>query len=292
MQSPDLEKHMRTAILEAEASLRQGNHGFGAVLVSQGRAIARAHDTEETRSDPTAHAELKAIRRAASIIGKDLSECVLVSTHEPCLMCAGAILWSRLKTVAFGCSISDTAGQGRRRIEISCEEIFRRAHAAVEVRKGLLSGQCAVLYDDSVRQEIRKLRGASDRELRQRDEELRVRRIAWYLSKGRGKVPRTGDPLERGYLLLLTKLGINSAGAPVAFRDARRLVFHSSNFCPTLEACRILRLDTRRVCRLSSEGSTSELLRQVDPHLRFRRNYGTLRPYQEYCEEIIEYRDG
>jgi hypothetical protein len=58
--------------------------------------------------------------------------------------------------------------------------------------------------------------------------------------------------------------------------------------CPTLEACRILDLDTRRVCRLYNEGATGELLRQVDPRLVFRRNYEKLRPYAAFCEEIIE----
>ncbi len=289
MQSPDLEEYMRTALREAEASLRQGNHGFGAVLVLRGRVIARAHDTEETQPDPTAHAELKAIRKAASRIGRDLSECLLVSTHEPCPMCAGAIVWSGLKRVAFGCSTSDTARQGRRRIEISCEEIFGRAHTAVEVRKGVLADQCAVLYDGQVRQEIRRLRKASDQALRRLNEERRARRVAWYLSEGRDMVLNARDPLEKGYLLLLAKLGISSADAPVISRDEKHLVFHSRNFCPTLEACRILRMDTRRVCRLSNEGATDALLRRMNPDLRFSRNYRRLRPHAEYCEEMIEY---
>jgi hypothetical protein len=96
------------------------------------------------------------------------------------------------------------------------------------------------------------------------------------------------DPLEQAYRLLLARLGIGEEDAPIVERGPDRLVFHSRNFCPTLEACRILDLDTRRVCRLYNEGATGELLRQVDPRLVFRRNYEKLRPYAAYCEEIIE----
>jgi len=74
----------------------------------------------------------------------------------------------------------------------------------------------------------------------------------------------------------------------VARREARRLVIRSANFCPTLEACRILGRDTREVCRLLSEGPTTALLRQLHTGLTFRRNSAALRPTTPYCEERIE----
>ena len=98
------------------------------------------------------------------------------------------------------------------------------------------------------------------------------------------------DPPEQAYRLLLLRLGIPESQAPIIEKGPRRLVFHSRNFCPTLEACQILGLDTRRVCRLYNEGATQALVRQVDPRLCFRRNYEKLRPYAGYCEEIIELR--
>jgi tRNA(adenine34) deaminase len=67
------------------------------------------------------------------------------------------------------------------------------------------------------------------------------------------------------------------------------IVFHSANFCSTLEACRILELDTRHVCRLYNEKATQELIRQIDPRLRFSRNYEKLRPQSAYCEEMIRW---
>jgi hypothetical protein len=63
------------------------------------------------------------------------------------------------------------------------------------------------------------------------------------------------------------------------------------NFCPTLEACRILELDTRNVCKKLNENSTGLLIRQLDNRLEFSRNYKKLRPYSEYCEEMIRIRD-
>jgi hypothetical protein len=98
-----------------------------------------------------------------------------------------------------------------------------------------------------------------------------------------------GDAVEQGYRLLLKKLGIREAEAPVVHRGKGKLVFHSKNFCPTLAACQILGLDTRRICRLYSEEAADRLIRQLDSRLRFRRNYERIRPYSEYCEESIEY---
>ena len=276
---------MTIAIQEAEASLREGNHGFGAVIVRDNEIIAQEHDTEESDNDPTSHAELKAIRKASSAVGKDLGACTLVTTHEPCPMCSGAIVWSRLKHIAYGFGIADAVLQGRRRIEFSCEEVFNRSNAVIRVEKGVRGPQCAILYDQRVRDEIRKLRGASDEVLIAHNEDTRRKRFAWYMANGR---PLGGaDPLESAYELLLAKLEIQSTEAPIVEKDGRRILFHSMNYCPTLEACKILHLDTRRVCKLYNEGAMQELIRQIDPKLSFTRNYGKLRPYTEYCEELI-----
>ncbi len=71
--------------------------------------------------------------------------------------------------------------------------------------------------------------------------------------------------------------------------NEREIVFHSKNCCPTLEACKILGLDTRKVCRLYNEKSTDALVRQVDSRLRFSRNYERIRPYTDSCEESISF---
>jgi len=280
-----LEKYMIIAIHEAEISLRTANHGFGAVIVKDNEIIAQEHDTDETDNDPTAHAEIKAIRRASSVLGKDLAACTLVSTHEPCPMCAGAIIWSQLKHIAYGFGIVDALVQGRNRIDMTCEEIFNRSGVSIHIQKGLLKAKCAVLYDRRVRNEIKKLRGASDQVLIGYNEDSKRKRLEWYSMT---KPHLAGvDPLERAYELILRKLDIKETEAPITEKGDRRIVFHSMNYCPTLEACRILQLDTRKVCKLYNESATQELIRQIDPRLAFTRNYKKLRPYTEYCEEMI-----
>jgi len=286
----DLEKYMKIAIREAETSLREGNHGFGAVIVKNNETISLAHDLDETGSDPTAHAELLAIRKASLRIGKDLSGCFLISTHEPCPMCAGAIIWSRIEGIAYGFGISDAMAQGRDRIDVACEEIFGRSMVNIKIQKGILKEACSVLYNKRVREEISKLRNASEPALGKYNEESTSRRLAWYKNNRPHLSLPVDDKLEGGYRLLLMKLNIRETDAPVIKKDRKHIVFHSRNFCPTLEACKILRLDTRKICKIYNEGSTNELVRQIDSNLYFTRNYEKLRPYTEYCEEIIECR--
>ena len=78
---------------------------------------------------------------------------------------------------------------------------------------------------------------------------------------------------------------------PVVARSEKQITFHSMNFCPTLEACKILRLDTRHVCKLLNEDSTNRLVKNIDRRLRFSRNYANLRPYTPFCEEFISLED-
>ena len=102
---------MRWAVREAWKGMN-GNEGgpFGAAVVLKGRVISRAHNEVIKSKDPTAHAEILAIRRASKKLGRfDLGDCVLYSTCEPCPMCLAAIHWARIKTFYFGCTKSDAA---------------------------------------------------------------------------------------------------------------------------------------------------------------------------------------
>jgi len=142
--------------------------------------------------------------------------------------------------------------------------------------------------DPRVAVELQRLRGASDLRLQEYDRASAARRREWYRQEFAERTVPGEGPLEQAYRLLLRRFGISESEAPIVEKSRERLVFHSQNFCPTLEACQALNLDTRRVCRLYNEGATQELIKQVDPRLRFRRNYEKLRPYARYCEEIIE----
>lgn len=279
--------HMKTAIELAKTSLRTGNYGFGTVITREGSIIAQAYDTEGTESDCTAHAEINAIRGASKKLGKNLEGCTLISTHEPCPMCASTIVWSGIKTVVFGYSIADAVRQGRNRIEIPCQEIFNRSGAGIEIQTGILQDECAVLYNESVRTEIKRLRNYTRETLAEWNRESAGKRLEWFQTERPLDDISATDEKERAYRLLLKRFRIPAEQAPIVHRDETKLVFHSMNFCPTLEACRILELDTREICRRYNEGSTDTLVKQVDPGLAFKRNYDLLRPYSGYCEEMI-----
>lgn len=97
------ESLMRLALEEAGAAFREGEVPVGAVVAKDGRPVARAHNLREQTGDPTAHAELLAIREAARVLGaRRLTGCTLYVTLEPCPMCAGAILNARIRRVYYG----------------------------------------------------------------------------------------------------------------------------------------------------------------------------------------------
>jgi tRNA(Arg) A34 adenosine deaminase TadA len=285
--SMEHENYMRLAIKEAEASLREGNNGFGAVIVKEGEVIAYAHDREDTICDPTSHAEMNAIREACAKIGKKLAGCTLVCTHEPCPMCAFAIVWAGIEEVIYGYSIADALSQGRKRINLPCKEAFCLAGADIKVQGGLLGEECSVLYREDVRREIKNLRNADENSLSALNEDSVRRRTEWF-RQNRACLDFGPDDLTyAGYRLLLQRFRITGKEAPIVKRTGREIVFHSMNFCPTLEACRILGLDTRYICKRLNESSTDMLVKQIDPRLKFSRNYDCLRPHYDYCEERI-----
>ena len=97
------EYFMRQAIIEAEKALEKDEVPVGAVIVHENRIIARAHNQKETLLDPTAHAEMIAITQAASYLQNwCLSGTIIYVTLEPCAMCAGALVQSRIDTLVYG----------------------------------------------------------------------------------------------------------------------------------------------------------------------------------------------
>ena len=97
-------QYMQKALQEAQQAFDEGEVPIGAVVVCQGRVIARAHNLTETLHDVTAHAEMQAITAAANELGgKYLTDCTLYVTVEPCVMCAGALGWSQMSRFVYGC---------------------------------------------------------------------------------------------------------------------------------------------------------------------------------------------
>ena len=283
----DFETYMKEAINEAKISLREGNHGFGTIIIKNDKVISKAHDLEETTSDSTSHAEINAIKSASKIIGKNLEDCILISTHEPCPMCSSAILWSGIKHIAYGYSINQSIKQGRRRLNITCNELFDRAGISIKIDKDILFDQCGILYSRDVRNEITRLRNYNMDKLKYYNEDSRIKRLKWFKDNYSKFKFLDDNQLDSAYNLLLSKFNIDNSKAKIIERSDNHIVFHSKNFCPTLEACKILGYDTRIICKYYNENSTDSLIKQIDKHLKFSRNYEKLRPYSEYCEEMI-----
>ena len=284
------EEFMEISIKEAELSLREGNKGFGAVLVRDGAIFARAHDSEVTESDPTAHAEMKLVREACRKLGRsDLSGCIVVSTHEPCPMCTGAIVWAKVSEIVYGASIAASKKQGRMMIDLSSEEIVNRSPWQPKIKGGVLEERCSMLYDDATRKLVKQFRTGGSDAWSKAGQSLLQKRIVWFEDNAESILGQLhGTEVEKAYQLILMKLGISEKEVPIVEKSQRRIVFHSINPCPALQACAILGIDTREVCALHSERATDELIKRVSPNLRFTRNYEEVRPHAAYCEEIID----
>jgi tRNA(Arg) A34 adenosine deaminase TadA len=274
-----------TAIEEAKKSLREGNSGFGAIIIKNNELVSKAHDTDTISKDPTSHAEINAIRLASTKLEGDFKDCMLISTHEPCPMCSTAIVWAGIKQIAYGFSIKDALNQGRNRINLTCDEVFKRAGADIEITHEVKKNECAILYNRQIRESVKQLRNADSDKFKELSESLKNKRLCWFASHQFQYDEK--EPLDAAYNLFLTKLGISSEQAPIVEKQKNKLVIHSKNFCPTLEACKILGLDTRDVCEKLSEEATQTLLQQLNPNIRFERNYDRLRPNKSYCEEMI-----
>lgn len=136
---------MRRALAEAGAAAEHGDVPVGAVVLGPDESVvATAHNERELHGDPTAHAEVLAIRRAAEAIGEwRLTGCTLVVTLEPCTMCAGAIVGSRLERLVFG-AYDEKAGA-----VASLWDVVRdpRLNHRPQVVGGVLADECAQPLD-------------------------------------------------------------------------------------------------------------------------------------------------
>ena len=136
----DDKKYMRLALAQAKRAGDRGEVPVGAVLVSQGRVVSRGHNRPLRESDPTAHAEILAIRRACrKRKNYRLTDCDLYVTLEPCAMCLGAIVQARLRQVVYGAQ-DPKAGAVRSVMKFPFEKLNHRP----EVKGGLLAEECGL----------------------------------------------------------------------------------------------------------------------------------------------------
>jgi hypothetical protein len=116
------------------------------------------------------------------------------------------------------------------------------------------------------------------------------RRLGWY-EENKDRFNLQGTDVRKAYTLLLIRFmesGARAEEIPVIYEDEKKIIWRSYNWCPVLEACKRAGLDTREVCRKGYEKSVQLLIEKINPKLRFSRNYEKIRPYAEYCEEMIE----
>ena len=139
------EGYMRQALAEAVKAREAGEVPIGAVVVLKGQVISAGHNLKETLQDPTAHAEIIAIREAASKLHSwRLEETDLYVTIEPCPMCMGAILQARIRRVIFG-AFDPKAGAAGSVVDLS---MCRQLNHQVEVMDGVLGDECRQLLQD------------------------------------------------------------------------------------------------------------------------------------------------
>jgi len=128
---------MKEALNEAHKAYEAEEVPIGAIIVHDGRIIARGHNLTETLNDVTAHAEMQAFTAAANYIGgKYLKDCTLYVTIEPCVMCAGASYWSQIKRIVFG------AKDEKRGYNTISPNII---HPKTTIMGGVLENECRLL---------------------------------------------------------------------------------------------------------------------------------------------------
>ncbi|OPZ62820.1 MAG: tRNA-specific adenosine deaminase [Candidatus Aerophobetes bacterium ADurb.Bin490] len=131
--------YMKEALKEAAKAEKKDEVPVGAVIVSGGKIIARGHNLIRSKKDPSAHAEMIAIKKAAKKLNNErLNGCALYVTLEPCSMCAGAIILSRIKLVVYGTKDPKTGACGSM---ISLLQHEKHNHK-VEVHNGVLEQEC------------------------------------------------------------------------------------------------------------------------------------------------------
>ena len=144
---------MQEALKEARKAFQEEEVPIGAVIVHQGKIIARGHNQVERLKDPTAHAEIIAITSAANYLGtKWLNQASLYVTIEPCSMCAGALVLARIKNLSFGASDPKTGACGSVINIVNHKKLNHR----IKVTGGILQEACGSILKDFFKKKRKK----------------------------------------------------------------------------------------------------------------------------------------
>ena len=144
---------MKLALKEAYFGMRH-NHGgpFGAVIVKSGKILSKAHNQVLKNHDPTAHAEILAIQKAAKKLKKfSLRGCEIYTTAEPCPMCFSAIHWARIRKIHYGATIADAKKAGFNELEISAKDMKKYGKSKVKIMDKVSCKECALPFEEYVK---------------------------------------------------------------------------------------------------------------------------------------------
>jgi len=137
---------MKIAIKEAKENVKQGDYPIGAVIVKNGKILATGRSTVKQNNDPTSHAEIDAIRKAAEKTGYPyLEDCVLYTTPEPCVMCAAASVWAKLKGIVYGASMEDAVSLFT--IGVKCRDVLAKSETKLELIEEFEREKCVKLFE-------------------------------------------------------------------------------------------------------------------------------------------------
>lgn len=138
------ERQMREAIAEAKL----GDYPFGAVIVRDGKVLAKGRNLSKLEDDPTAHGEMAAIRQVLRTHGAEkLKGTTLYTSGEPCCMCMGAIIWCGISRIVFAASVDQLAGKVGQIMIGSAEVANRTPFATIDITGGVLAGEAMALFN-------------------------------------------------------------------------------------------------------------------------------------------------
>lgn len=141
------EDFMRLAVQKARDGIAAGQSPFGAAIVRGGAVVAASHNTVWRDCDPSAHAEVNAIRVASAALGTiNLAGCTMFTTCEPCPMCLAAIHWSRIDRVVFGATIADAEAAGFTEMRVAAADLARLGGSRLRVEAGPCRDECCKLF--------------------------------------------------------------------------------------------------------------------------------------------------
>jgi tRNA(adenine34) deaminase len=148
LEPPDDQYFMREALRQAQKACEAGEVPIGAVVVLAGKIIGRAHNQVELLKDATAHAEMLALTQAEAAVGDwRLTECDLYVTKEPCVMCAGALVHTRVRRVIFGCADPVAGAAGSVMNLLQMPGLNHRC----DIASGVLQDECSAILQDFFR---------------------------------------------------------------------------------------------------------------------------------------------